>query len=383
MKKTNSRNIYLVLLLTGFISTVSVVFENNYSVSELAWFFWAANLVSAPVILFFTQVERILRAEEGSTLSRWLKSLLTLGSGLGALYMFQGVTGAFLSVFAEISPEYYFGKNGFFNHIEPEAILLLFQKYFLLFPGYLMGKSYLMMDSSLTRTQIPGVARDAVLSVILCMIAKLVFKENAQAGILIFCGIFFFPWKLIITKDIGGKRVAKEADLDPEIKIPADFIDKGPGFWGMAVVLFGMVFTIVGFTAPIFMIGKNGFVISNILMSGIFIVAFAGFGILAIVIGLNMSLGYRKIKIEAGTVKCEKRLYAPFSKMERWEIPLSDFRLDSRIIPWDSDGIRHDQYVVELIHPSDRKKNVTLYRAYHSDDLQSKKEKWKLALGLN
>ena len=100
---------------------------------------------------------------------------------------------------------------------------------------------------------------------------------------------------------------------------------------------------------------------------------------------MNMLFAYRKVFLSSNHIEViEKGYLVVIPKVKSWICSLSDYSkvvASQRVFPASSDTNAY-YFVVTLIHKSNSKRNIELYRAYHSDDYQQVAEKWKKVLNL-
>lgn len=375
---SQKRQIYILSLFIGFCWSLWFAHAENVRVGELAWLAWAVSAFISPIVLFSQFYERFFdKSQEESSLRRFVFGIGAFLIGLILSYFVHGILGAFLSVFNEIEPLYYFGKNGYINHFDWPALWSLLKRFELFVPAFILLKTSYLVVTPQARFHGHSVIRDGVLALVfgvLCVFLEIhVSADNAR---FIFCLGVFAPWPLIIGRDIIAKKRDKVADLSPDIKIPALFIDQGSLLWGLFIITFGLLFLVLG-TFPIFLFAKN-VTISALAIGTVFFLAFGGFASLAIYFGLNLAFAYKRVEINNGYVKIQSREFRPLPLTKDYHERLSLYEIRKKsILHTDSDGPDYTEYLVELVYTKDEFKNVTLYRAYHEDGWDQKFSGWK------
>lgn len=388
------KNLYLTILSMGFVWTLFFLMlpaghvslgPQPISVNETAWIFWAMSFAFSPLIALFSFRLALSKWRSGE---RNKNILLLVKHGLHFIFMLvmssivHTFIGLFMSVLLPIEPAQQFGPNGFINHFEWTQVLELLSRHPELFVGFLALKSSALIVKKEELLGGHTLVQHGVLSLVFGAIARLA-DHFFPLGIFIFAGLQFFPWPLIVDKDIHGKARAKEADLSPDPVLPIEFIDRASSFWGMVVAGFGSIFLLI---APVFlfqMIHKQQLVDAGSIFFGIlFLLAFAGFGGLAVLIGCTMIFGYSKVLINSDSVHVESRFRDSIFRKRFWSEPRSRYHLEKITeVHRDSDGPDYTSFTIEYRHASDTKRNVILYRSYHAEGLEEKFKAWQRALG--
>ncbi|WP_413558331.1 hypothetical protein [Bdellovibrio sp. HCB209] len=352
--------------------------------SETAWTFWAMSFVFSPFVAFTAYAISLSKIGKEPHKNIYLsivgRTLLFVMS-LGISIFIHGFIGVFMSVALPMEPLNVYGPNGYINHFEWPYLFDIIGKYPALIVGFLCLKTSAAAVKTEDLQTGHGLVRHGVLALFFGVIGKLMDHFSAP-GALGFCILTFAPWVLIVARDIHSKARAKEADLSPEPSLPAHFIDKASAFWGSVVLLFGLVFltATVVFTIYIFKTTQTPG-LKEFLASGLLFVFFGGFGSVTTVAGLAMIFGYTKVSIYPDVVRLESLFRSSVFRIHRWSEQTSQFRLEKAIErSTDTEGGRYTTYSVKYTHKSDSKKNITLYRSYHPDDLDAKFAAWKQAL---
>lgn len=379
MNKT--KRLYLTLLALGFPWLLYQTFELGLRPRDLAWTIWAANFLLSPILLVAFQAERIRRKDlEPKLWKRIGASVFITASGLLAIYFVHGIVGAFLSVTNSIEPLYYYGPNGYINHINLDAILSLVAQGSMIIPAFLTLKFSALIVTPAARFGGHAMLRDGVLALIFGTIGTILEQKSLLLGQVIFCTGLFIPWTLIVGRDIIAKKRDKVAAVDPEIKNPTEISEVGNVFWGVGITLFGLVFFLIGLGTAIYILQREATLYSSI-VSTVFFLVFGGFGGLAMLIGLNLGFGYTKVNIVGSQIIIKTRQLKPFPSTKTIQENLGSYSLKKHsVYHTDSDGPNYHEYLVELIHQHDKEKNVVLYRAYHEDGFEQKYLEWKRVL---
>lgn len=359
---------------------------------KFVWFVWAGNFASSSVIIIFSFIaylgKGIVSKIDG-------KKMFSLAFALIPLLFVHAIIGAFLSFFAQTDPMDKFGPNGYINHFQWYDGLQLLYEYFPLFYPYFATKITFFGESNSAKIQGGMYSRDAVL-VLLAAIAfpllGLSLQKNdinidlSKFSFLCISIFIFIPWQWFFSKDIGAKAIDKEAAIDVNFSFPLIVKEQNYKGWGIFIFIFGLVFVLVGIGsfAKLFLGGEQGFI--GLIFGTMFFIAFAGFGALAMIIGLNFQWGYRHITISNEVVKCEQKVYLPIPFFTHWSLMLSDYKMPEKIIKQNrGDGTSYTEYsiVLKLKNKDFKKptslkdwlvvnKDVVLYKSYHEEDLDKK-----------
>lgn len=382
-----------VVLLIVFWFLLFHKFSSEFvDYKKFIWFVWAGNFASSFVIIVLSF---LIYLGKGIVSKIDGKQLFALAVALIPLFFVHGIIGAFLSFFAQTDPMDKLGPNGFINHFQWYDGLQLLYDYSPLFYPYFITKISFFSESKSAKIQGWMYSRDVVLvligAVVFPLLGLSLQKYDINIGISKFSFIcisifIFIPWHWFFSKDIGAKAIDKEPAIDVEFKLP--MVIKGQNYkgWGVFITAFGLIFVLIGILSfsKLFLAGEQGLV--SFIFGSMFFVAFAGFGILAIIIGLNFQWGYRRLSISGDQmVKCEQKIYLPFPISVHWEKALGEYKMPEKIIKQHtSDGTSYTEYslVLKLKNkeetPNSLKawlmvhKDIELYKSYHEEDLDRK-----------
>ncbi|HSA33482.1 MAG TPA: hypothetical protein P5077_07140 [bacterium] len=149
--------------LVGFALSAFFAFRDGWTLPEFCWSAWLAGLffsyacvVVAPVqiILFsgreitrlrdrITQLERV---PDGALRAGMIVVALVIGGVSFYVYSYLfGFYGIFLSVFAEMEPLTFFGRNGFINSDFYTPVVYLAERFWPMVAGALIGNAALLL----------------------------------------------------------------------------------------------------------------------------------------------------------------------------------------------------------------------------------------------
>lgn len=382
-----------VVLLIVFWFLLFHKFSSEFvDYKKFIWFVWAGNFASSFVIIVLSF---LIYLGKGIVSKIDGKQLFSLAVALIPLFFVHGIIGAFLSFFAQTDPMDKLGPNGFINHFQWYDGLQLLYDYIPLFYPYFITKISFFSESKSAKIQGWMYSRDVVLVLIGAVAFPLLGLSLQKYDINIDISKFsftcisifiFIPWHWFFSKDIGAKAIDKEPAVDAEFKLPMVIKEQNYKGWGVFISIFGLIFVLIGSLSfsKLFLAGEQGLV--SFIFGSMFFVAFAGFGILAIIIGLNFQWGYRRLSISGDQmVKCEQKIYLPFPIIVRWEKALGEYKMPEKIIKQHrGDGTSYTEYslVLKLKNkeqtPNSFKgwlivnKDIELYKSYHEEDLDGK-----------
>lgn len=387
-----TKKIQIGLLIVFWWLLFSKFSSDFVDYKKFVWFVWAGNFVSSFILILFSF---ILYLGKGVVSKLEGKNLFALAIAIIPLIFTHVIVGAFLSFFAQTDPMDKFGPNGFINHFQWYDGLQLLYEYLPLFYPYFITKITFFEESESAKIQGWMYSRDAVLVLIgaiaFPMMALSLQKNEIQVDLskVSFAGIsllVFIPWNWFFSKDVTAKKIDKEPAIDTIFKFPMSVKEQNYKGWGVFISLFGSIFVLIGlFSFTKLFFGSEQGVIS-FLFGLLFFVAFAGFGFLAIIIGLNFQWGYRYITITKDIVKCEQKVYLPLPIIVNWDKALSDYKMPEKIVKEiRSDGTSTTEYSITLkLKFEDRNKpktlkewlvinkEIVLYKSYHEEDLDIK-----------
>lgn len=383
----------VVLLIVFWLLLFNKFSSEVVDYKKFIWFVWAGNFVSSFVIIIFSFLFYLGKGIVGKIEGQ---RLVSLAVAVVPLFFVHAIIGTFLSFFAQTDPMDKFGPNGFINHFQWYDGLQLLYDYIPLFYPYFITKISFFSESESAKTQGWMYSRDSVLVLIGAVAFPLLGLSLQKYDInidlskfsFICISIFIFiPWHWFFSKDIGAKAIDKEAAVDTDFKFPMQVKEQNYKGWGLFICGFGFIFVLVGLSSfiKLFLASEQGFV--SFIFGIMFFLAFAGFGSLAILIGLNFQWGYRQISITNDeTVRCEQKVYLPLPIMVNWQKTLSDYKMPEKIIKEQrGDGTSYTEYsiVLKLKNNDEKKptslkgwltvnKDIQLYKSYHEEDLDIK-----------
>lgn len=385
-----SKRIIGIILLVAWLLLFKNFNSEPVDYKKFVWFVWAGNFTSSLVIIIFSFLFFLTRGIYNRI--EW-KTLFSLAFSLLPLVFSHVVIGAFLSFFAQTDPMDKFGPNGFVNHFQWYDGLQLIHDYLPIFYPYFLTKLTYLDESKSAKAHGWMYSRDAFLvlvgAFVFPLLALALEKHElsyslSQFSFVLISIFIFIPWHWFFSKDIHAKAFDKEAAITPEFKFPMVIPDQRFHGWGVFIFLFGLIFFIIGIFASYKLYLGGEFNILNLIFSLLFLIAFCGFGILAMLIGLNFQWGYRRITIQRDMVKGEERILLPFPVTLTWSKPLVQYKLPEKMIRvHNSKGSSHTEYqvVMKLKNPETPKpksvsgwlianKEIVLYKAYHEEDLE-------------
>lgn len=148
----------------GFGISAFFAFRDGWTLQEFCWSAWLAGLffsyacvVVAPLqIILFSRREVTRLRDRIVQLERISENMLTAGMIVVALaiggvsfYLYSyifGFYGIFLSVFAEMEPVVFFGRNGFINSDFYTPVVYLLDRFWPMIVGVLVGNVGLFLD---------------------------------------------------------------------------------------------------------------------------------------------------------------------------------------------------------------------------------------------
>ncbi|NTV13234.1 MAG: hypothetical protein HGA96_04800 [Desulfobulbaceae bacterium] len=224
-------SIPLAARMLGFGLTAAFAVTEHWSLQEFCWSTWLTGLVYSWVCVVIAAGHIILTA--GQEKARYEISLpylkqvspaaFLLGCTLAAIsiggFAFYGYSylfafyGLFLSVFAEMEPHTFFGRNGFINSDFFTPVVYLLEKFWPMLLGALIANANnLRHDKPWQRILLPfrtnEILRIHLMTLampFLALLAWAIFRGSYQpATIVLLCGLFYL---------VPNKHSQKEAEM--------------------------------------------------------------------------------------------------------------------------------------------------------------------------
>lgn len=386
-----------MVLAAGFIWTCYLMSQNQILISNAAWFFWSASFLFLPLLAFANLAEYFvsywpsvkfqLNGTESqssrSNVGHPAKFLIMTIMAVVFCALFHVFGGFFLSVMNPVEPLDLFSINGFNQNFSAQTILYHFEKLSLLLPSFIILKLSSAFVEQSVRIKGFGMLRDALVPLFAGAFSFYVLKNQSTIiqGIA-FCIFLFAPWALIFGKDRFDKAATREPEFSIPIQLPVEhtYRPNVSAFWGILLLIVSIAILSISFFAAskIFQAGQLQVVMAVVVgMIGLIVSSGFAFG------AVNMLFAYRKVKLTSSTVDVyEKAFLIVIPKIRQWSSLLSNYSnvvAEEKVIQAASDT-NANYFVVSLLHISDAKKNIELYRAYHSDDYKKVAASWKKIL---
>ena len=367
---------------------------NSIDYKKFIWFVLFSNC-SITILYILVQFGSVVLDESLAPANKFI-NVLTLISSLFGILLFHSIAGAMLSFFAEMEPLSIFGRNGFINHFEVrDGVKYIYDNIYLFYPYILL--KFKVLNFPLKKVnqfgqhikEIPLLLLGAIAFPLLYLTLKK-YHLPLSLSQFSFLGIgflVFFPFELFFSKDIIELRSDKEAALDVELVMPLKIVEDRPKGWGGFIILFGLVFIIVGLGTFNIVALENSFSFFNLIIGSIFSAVFCGFGLIATIIGLNFQWGYRKFEINNKEVNGEERIFVPWKIDFKWKKNITEYNtVTKEKVHVSSDSGDYTQYEIVMKYKSDLempiikkpwfkiKPNYDLifYKAYHSEEFEKK-----------
>lgn len=384
-----NKKLYVSTLILGFLLTVYNLNLNQLNLAQVAWFFWSASFLYLPVWFVLAAIEYLISPQKYKNKDRPTSSLSTsirffTLSLLTVIIccLFHLMAGLFLSILQPVEPFELFRIEGYNKNFDLNLISYHLKSYFYLGPGFVALKFSLFFIEPGQRLNGHACLRDGIFPLIGATLFSFVFKDLPQSlGLLLFSGFLFLPWTLIFGKDRYDKIATSEAELNIPCQVPIQhtYRPQVTTFWGVLVLFFGLLIgtfvihmaikiNLAGQTPVffIFLMGLIGFTVGS------------GF----IFAGMNMLFSYRQVSLTRFQVTVvEKAFLIIIPIFKKWNCQLSEYLKIEAVAQSGVSSNVQTVFVVKLVHQLDHKKNLELYRAYHSEDYQNVAKKWRELLG--
>lgn len=392
------RNLNLTALGLGFLWVTTLTWTLGLGLSQTAWFFWSASFLFLPLWAVFSVAEYFRYCFVGAknqptqekdrsghshdSLPRFLffTSLMFLMSGL-----FHIVIGLFLALFLPVEPLSYFSFEGYNSHFNIELVYFHLAEYPALIPGFLLLKSTIILSPRGLRLKGHTCLRDGIFPFFAAVLAAAIFKSPDQSAfaLVLFSSVVFLPWSNILGRDRFEKMTLKEPELQVPLRLPVTHLYKPKVsiFWGIAALTMALyLMSLSLFFADKIIARQNVPFVYPVLLALIGITVSLGF----VFAGMNMLFAFRKVQLFEGHVSVHERAFLILiPKHRRWTSSLSEYTHVAALKQsGTSSSGRVSHYSVQLKHFDDAKKNIELYRAFHSDDYKQVAQNWENLLQL-
>lgn len=378
----NKKTLYFISL-TLFVLNYFLFFNTTADYRSFAWFVWMGNFASSLLINVFLILYTTIRQEEDS-----LTTLLKLILSFVPIFLFHFLIGMFLSFLARNNEfSFMLPNNSLKTDIPWVDFSNFFLKYLPIYFPYLLTKGlvYYLPKSSLHGGFL--YIRDIFVLLLGCAIAPLValkLSENNLADINTFSfisisALIFIPWSSFFSKDVGALKTDRLPLFQATTRFPIEIVENGPQGWGFLFLIFGIIpisVAIIALRIP----GDTS--VWKVLVQIVFFIPFFLFGIVFILIGLNMQWAQKKTTITSDKVSTRVRILVPWVHFINWEKSLNDYRKPYKDTIQNTNSKNRSTiktYEIKLplkiqVPRAQRPKfeldrNVTLYKAYHTDDL--------------
>lgn len=389
------KKLYSFVLFFGFLSLVYVIWKWQIPTARVAWFFWSSSLLFLPISAFFILAEYFLnywpsvknspefpqssRSFFGSPFKFVSVTLLShFISGI-----FHMVIGLFLSIVLPVEPFQLFNLEGYNNHFSLGLAWYHVQNFSILVPFFLLMKGSLIFLEQGLRLRGHASVRDGFVPLMAGFVSVLVFKnESSLASSIFFGAILFLPWTALFGKDRFDKVATRESEFQIPIKIPVEYTYRAhiSWFWGILLLCISIMILGLCFFSSIKIIqAEQGSIIAALLVGimGIF------FSTGIVFVGMNLFFAFRKVLLTREQVEFFEKSYVVFIPKEKsWKSSMAEYigvEGHKKMLRGGTDSNAY-YFVVQLIHANDSKKNIELYRAYHSDEYLKIAEQWKKLL---
>lgn len=386
MVQTKNKTQLSILALAFFTAGMGFHLA-EVTLQQGAWFYWAASFVFLPVGLalnageyIYTRKHRPLEISISDSSFKFI--FLTVASFVG-YGLFHFVTGLFLSILLPMEPVHDFMINGYNKNFRPELLTSALMLGLPLAPSFILLKLSLLAVPQAIRLRGHSLLRDGVLPLIAGAIALIVLKKiGTSESLFIFCVLLFLPWTIILGNDRYAKKDLRQPELAVPVQIPVSHVYRPQvsPFWGiLLLILASLILMLSTFGAfHIYQLNPGYAFLALIpLLIGLLVASGFVFG------GINLLFSFRKIELTTSLISIyEKAYWVVLPKTKSWSAHFSDYlevESEEKIIPGGR-GASASVYVVHLKHKSDKKKDVELYRAYHSQDYESVARAWKKLL---
>lgn len=391
------KKLYFLVLSLGFLALVYVAVNNQIPIARLSWFFWSSSFLFLPVLALLTMLEYFLSywpavknnsgafQSSKSFIGSPFKFALMTFLAFFMTGLFHVVIGLFLSIVLPVEPLQNFGIEGFNKNFGLDLILYHLQNFPVLLPIFLLLKSSLLLIEPGVRLRGHSIIRDGIIPLLAGFTCSLIFKnEISLIAIVLFSALIFLPWSALFGKDRFDKVATSEPEFQIPVQIPVEhtYRPNVSPFWG-ALLLFLSIFILgLCFTSAMKVWQSNpGSIVASALIVLIGVLVSAGF----LFAGMNMLFAFRKVILTSQYAEVFEKAYFIFiPKIKNWKSSMADFKQVQglkKVFPANSDTNAY-YFVVQLINEKDAKKNIELYRAYHSDEYLNVAERWKKLLNL-
>ncbi|MEI7972902.1 MAG: hypothetical protein WCH11_00890 [Bdellovibrio sp.] len=401
--------IYLSALTVGFIVSGWLSFHNGWTYQQVAWSFLLSSAITNTLLLLSVTIYRTAQGKWLSIVGFAVKLFLVLSLHL--------VVGILSSYFLQMEPQLYFGPNGFIHHFGWDLIAHLVNHYWPLMTCLLAVKARMFLLTKAAILEGTGIQTEAFMILPLGLVSSLVFLcirdfypqlEPHTTALVVFLGLFFSPWHFLMPKSRHALIRDQEPHFAPRPKVPNEFTERGHPLLGFLMMTPAILFGGIFLTSPA--ASLRNFKIDFFFFDPIEIFPvlreLIGFSVTALVlsifflVGVNLGFSAYRWRIDSQAVRFKARVFLMgIGKILRqfnfkkgidfslqWEEPLAHYKdVQSELVLHNANSSGDDEptyceYLVKLVHKTNRARDVVLYRAYFEEGLNARAEEWRRVL---